>query len=82
VHIRTLAHSLPPGPADYARTTHVHPLDIRDTMKGVDVKKVLMERPPVYESWSEEQKETFRHICGSPWQSELRTSFLTVSRTR
>jgi Sulfotransferase family len=53
------------GPTDYARTTHVHPLDIRDTMKGVDVKKVLSERSPVHESWSEEQKNAFKRICGA-----------------
>lgn len=57
-----------PGPAAYTSTTHVHPLDIRETMTGVDVKKVLRERPPVHEEWTEEWKETFKRVCGPSMQ--------------
>jgi hypothetical protein len=30
----------------------------------VDVSKVLAERRPPYETWSDEQKRTFKEICG------------------
>jgi hypothetical protein len=52
-----------PGPAEFALSHLVHPLD-EDTSKGVNVKKVLSERSPAYEGWTVEQKSMFRDICG------------------
>ena len=53
-----------PAPADFALTTHVHPLADLGTTKGVKVKEVLAQRRPAYESWSEADRRTFKEICG------------------
>jgi hypothetical protein len=53
-----------PKPTQYAQTHHVHPLGDESTTKGVDIKKTLSDRPPAYQDWTEEQKVTFKDICG------------------
>jgi hypothetical protein len=57
------------GPANYTRTTVVHPLD-KQTRRGADPRSELRERQPAYEKWSDEQKAIFREIC-SPGMLEL-----------
>jgi hypothetical protein len=49
---------------DFALNNHVHPLANLDTKKGVNVKEVLAQRRPAYESWSESQRLAFKEICG------------------
>jgi hypothetical protein len=56
--------SYDPRPTEFALTHLVHPLDDESTSTGVDVKKVLSERPPAYENWTVEQKSMFKDICG------------------
>jgi hypothetical protein len=51
------------GPAAYAMNTLVHPLD-QETRDRVNVREILGARHPGYEDWSEEQKATFRSLCG------------------
>lgn len=55
-------------PTEFALTHHVHPLGDESTTKGVDIKKTLSERPPAYQDWTQEQKETFKDICGEAMQ--------------
>jgi len=55
-------------PTEYALTHHVHPLGDESTTKGVDIKKTLSERPPAYQDWTQEQKGTFKDICGEAMQ--------------
>jgi len=52
------------GPTEFSLTHHVHPLSSESTTKGVDVKKVLSERPPAYADWSDEWKSVFKKVCG------------------
>jgi hypothetical protein len=65
-HIGIVYH---PGPATFARTTHVHPLAEEKTAQGVDVKRALQERPPIYEDWTHAQKDIFKRICGDTMAS-------------
>lgn len=58
-----------PGPANYAATTLVHPLD-QATHVGTDVRKELAERDPPHTSWTPEQRAMFKEICGQA-MSEL-----------
>ena len=51
------------GPADYVKSTMVHPLD-QSTKKGIEVGQAFAQRPPAYIGWSTEQKETFKSVCG------------------
>lgn len=51
-------------PTEYALTHHVHPLADESTTKGVDIKKILSERPPAHLEWTQEQKDMFKSICG------------------
>jgi hypothetical protein len=53
-----------PAPAEYVRTTLVHSRGDVSTQVGVDVRKSLTERAPSHETWTAEQRETFRRICG------------------
>lgn len=53
-----------PAPTRYALNNHVHPLADEGITQGVNVKEVLRQRPPPYDAWSQEQKETFKAICG------------------
>jgi len=53
-----------PASAEFARNTHVHPLDNLSTTSGVNVVQVLANRPPPYESWTPNQRFTFKDICG------------------
>lgn len=57
-----------PRPANYALTHHVHPLADETTTKGVDIKKILSERPPAYQEWTQEQMRVFKDICGDAMQ--------------
>ena len=51
-------------PTEFSLTHHVHPLADESTTKGVDVKKILSERPPAYGDWNDEKKLVFKNICG------------------
>jgi len=53
-----------PKPTRYALTHHVHPLADESTTKGADIKKILSERPPPYQEWTQEQRRMFKDICG------------------
>jgi hypothetical protein len=55
-----------PGPAEYARSTLVHPLG-QPTEKA-DVREALSKRKPGYTDWTQEQMSTFRGICGEAMQ--------------
>lgn len=57
-----------PAPTEYARHTHVHPLADLGTTAGVNVKQVLSERKPPFETWTDEQRATFKEICGRSMQ--------------
>jgi hypothetical protein len=57
-----------PKPTEYALTHHVHPLGDEGTIKGVDIKKTLSERAPAYQEWSQDQRRTFKDICGQAMQ--------------
>lgn len=52
------------GPAQFARTTLIHSLD-QKTRQDVDVGKLFEERRPVYETWTPEQRATFKTLCRS-----------------
>lgn len=58
-----------PGPAAFARSNLVHPLD-ESTRTGTDPRKALAEREPPFAGWSAEQKAAFKEICG-PGMAEL-----------
>jgi hypothetical protein len=50
------------GPVDYAKSTLEHPLG--QATQKVNPKRVINQRQPAHQDWSEEQKTTFRSICG------------------
>lgn len=50
-------------PRAYAQSTVVHPLD-KQTQTDTSAKAVLSKRAPAYEKWTEEQRKTFKDICG------------------
>jgi len=52
-----------PGPADYASTTLVHPLD-QVTQVGAGAVQNLTERKRPDAEWNNEQRTMFRDICG------------------
>jgi hypothetical protein len=52
------------GPARFAKTTLIHPLDER-TMTA-DVSDVFEKRLPVYEAWTEDERATFKAYCTEP----------------
>ena len=52
-----------PSPAIFTSTHQVHPLATVTTSKNVDVKEIMSQRDPVYENWTEEQRNTFKEIC-------------------
>lgn len=52
-----------PGPADFTKTTLVHPLD-EPTETDVAVAMRLRERPPGHRSWTSEERATFTETCG------------------
>ena len=52
------------SPAEFVKSTMIHPLD-QKTKTNVDVSKAFSQRPPAYERWTDEQRTTFKHICGS-----------------
>ncbi len=51
------------GPSTFAKTTLVHPLD-QPTQTDVAVVQRLHDREPAHESWTAEQRETFKTLCG------------------
>lgn len=51
-----------PGPAAFASSTLVHPLDQKTT--EADPKEVLAQRRKGYEAWDDEQCEIFKRVCG------------------
>lgn len=53
-----------PASADFARHTHVHPLADLGTASGVNVKEVLSQRQPPHVAWTDEQRATFKDMCG------------------
>ena len=59
--------SIPPddGPANFLKNTLVHSLSDEETRESVDVKKIMSSRTPVYETWTKEQQNIFKDICGS-----------------
>jgi hypothetical protein len=54
-----------PGPADFAATTLVHPLD-QSTRTDTDARRTLADREPAYARWTAEQKSLFKEICARP----------------
>jgi len=50
--------------SEFLLTHHVHPLSDESTIKGVDVRQVLAERPPAYARWNDEWKAIFKATCG------------------
>jgi hypothetical protein len=52
-----------PSPAIFTGTHQVHPLATVATSENVDVKKVMRQRVPVYESWTIEQRQIFKEVC-------------------
>jgi hypothetical protein len=58
-----------PGPADYAKTTVVHPLD-EATKRGPEAQSLLGKRVPGHAVWNDQQRSTFKEIC-SDGMSEL-----------
>lgn len=49
-------------PADFAKTTLVHPLDA-PTEVDVPVGRVLSDRGPAHEEWTTSERETFKSLC-------------------
>lgn len=52
-----------PASTEFALNNHVHPLADESIHQGVNVKEVLKQRKPPHESWSQEQRDTFKSIC-------------------
>lgn len=52
------------GPATFATTTLVHPLDA-PTEVDVAVRQRLSDRAPPYETWTQLQREKFKSLCGN-----------------
>lgn len=52
------------GPARYASSTMVHPLERRDTVRA-DPRSELAKREPAYASWTSAERETFKRRCGA-----------------
>lgn len=59
-----------PAPAEFAKTTLVHPLD-KSTRTDTDARKALGEREPPHAHWTNDQKAMFKEICGRA-MAELR----------
>lgn len=53
-----------PGPAHYAKTTVVHPLDMA-TKHAADPKAELAARQPAAATWTSQQKALFERLCGT-----------------
>lgn len=51
------------NPAEFVKTTIVHPLD-EATHLGINVQELFAKRRPPYENWSSEQRDLFNSICG------------------
>ena len=52
-----------PDPVDFVGSTIVHPLDM-PTQENVTVKDVLKKRTPAWITWTDEEKEIFKKVCG------------------
>jgi len=57
-----------PKPLDFLANTIVHPLD-KPTEKGVKVKEIFLKRQPAFMTWTSEQRELFKKICGDAMAS-------------
>lgn len=55
------------GPARFASSTLVHPLD-RPTSDG-SPREEYASRPPAHQEWNEAEREAFREICRAPMSS-------------
>jgi hypothetical protein len=53
-----------PGPAEFAKTTLVHPLN-EDTKAGVDPRSELSSRARPATTWTNDMRATFVRVCGS-----------------
>jgi hypothetical protein len=56
-------------PANYIKTTVIHPMDEPSRAVG-DIKAFMQKRTPGYENWTEEQRSIFKAICGSAMAAE------------
>lgn len=56
------------GPASFSRSTLIHPLD-QKTQARTDVRKALKEREAGWNLWSDDEKDTFRRICGKAMET-------------
>jgi len=56
------------GPAKFAKSTLIHPLD-QKTKARTDVKKAFEQREAGWEQWSEDERHTFRRICSQAMES-------------
>lgn len=56
------------GPTSLTKSVIVHPLD-QPTQEVGNVKNLFKERPPAHADWTEEQKRTFKEICGEAMSS-------------
>jgi len=52
------------GPADFSKSTLVHPLD-KPTQERVNAAAELQARPAPYAKWDSDQKQIFKAICGN-----------------
>lgn len=57
-----------PGPAKFAKSTLIHPLD-QTTLARANVKDTLELREAGWTRWSDDEKRTFRRICGQAMES-------------
>jgi hypothetical protein len=57
-----------PGPANFAKSTLIHPLD-QKTQPGTDVKRALEQREAGWTQWNDDQIQTFRETCGQAMET-------------
>jgi len=57
-----------PGSAKFAKSTLIHPLD-QTTLARANVKDTLELREAGWTRWSDDEKRTFRRICGQAMES-------------
>lgn len=52
------------NPAKFVRTTLVHSRGDEATRTNVDARRMLTERTPSHDTWTDAQRSIFKHICG------------------
>ena len=52
----------------FAKSTLIHPLE-RKTQARTDVKETLEQREAGWMRWNDEEKQTFREICGQTMET-------------